>query len=91
MIAAARQLDGPAVERPSRSALGGPGRRKPTRSERRDDRDRAIVHCEDSGMTVVAIANAMGITPRAVLKAKARIRERHAAELRRIRAEDDSP
>jgi DNA-binding CsgD family transcriptional regulator len=83
MIAAALTADGPAVERPSKPALGGPGRlgrRRMTRSGRRPFIDRAIVHCLSGGMTPSEIATALRITERAVRKARGRIRALAVAE-----------
>lgn len=81
MIAARATYDGAAAERPSRLALGGPGRRKFSADDLRDLRDRVVAVMTREGMTADELAAAMEVTPRAVFKSRARIRARVMAML----------
>ncbi|QDV34042.1 hypothetical protein [Tautonia plasticadhaerens] len=76
MIAARIRYDGDLDERPSRLALGGPGRRTFSQEDLRDLRDRVVAVCTREGMTADELAAAMDLSVRAIFKSRSRIKAR---------------
>ncbi len=82
MIAARAAYDGDLGERPSRLALGGPGRRSYSREDCRAFRDRVVAVMTREGMSAAELAAALDVTERVIFKSRARIRRLAHAFLR---------